>query len=109
MQSRSISSGARRSTAHDRARSRGDQWSIADELDRIAEPLFRMQHDRPAFNTVLPQPQRLVDGMPGKLQARVLPAPLVFHPAALEIAEQQPRDAGVEVRRRVVGPERENL
>ncbi len=63
-----------------------DQGSVADELDRVSQPLLGMEEDGSSFQR-LPVPERLRKVAPRPLFG--LPTPFVLGPAALEIAGQQ--------------------
>ena len=60
-----------------------DQRRVADELDRVAQPLLGMEEDGSSFQR-LPVPERLRKVAP--LDTVGFPTPFVFGPAALEIA-----------------------
>jgi len=68
---------------------RGDQRRVAQEMDRVAEPLLGVQQDR-AAGDVFAAPLRPVEFPRIRQGFARAPAPLVFDPAAVQVAGAQP-------------------
>ena len=93
---------------HDLRPLRGDQFCEAAELDAIAQPLLAPQQDGLAIQRLLAEPGWGIEFHPVRLQCRNPPAPFVFRPAGLEIADQQPAECRIDMHLCVIGIDRQD-
>lgn len=75
----------------------------ATELKRVAQALLRMQQQDPILD-ISSIPEGLAEAAEMRLFRLLLPSPLVFPPAFVELAGQQQRDPKVEMRVGIVRP-----
>ncbi|CAM2197695.1 protein of unknown function [Paraburkholderia kururiensis] len=94
---------------HDTRVGVGQQVDVADELQRVAEALFVMHEQRPARRGL--RFRAFPQGGVGKAVrvGAVAPAPFVFAPAVLELAEQQVGLRAIRTGAHVVGVDSERL
>jgi hypothetical protein len=89
---------------HDARAAGSQQWSVADELDRVAEALLAPEQDRaPGRVAAVPARLRVGRGLAG--HAVAVPAPLVLRPALGEAPGDQKARAERQVRLGAAGVE----